>query len=151
MGSAHDTQSINEGMGFVLHDVARLLRWSFDRQSKNLGLTRAQWSVLAHLYRGDGMQQAALAQTLDVAPITLARQLDRLEADGWLIRRADPNDRRAKTIHLTEKAAPMKTKLKQLGAKVRQQALDGISEEEAAQFLSTLNRIRQNLVPQDGN
>ncbi len=32
----------DKSLGFAIHDVARLLRWSFDRQSASLGLTRAQ-------------------------------------------------------------------------------------------------------------
>ena len=136
---------INEGFGFVIHDVARLLRWSFDRQSQDLGLTRAQWSVLAHLTRGDGIQQKSLACLMDIAPITLARHLDHLEVDAWIERRDDPNDRRAKRVYLTPKAKPMIEKLGKLGQKVRKQALSGIDAKDEKMFLDVLLRIRENL------
>ncbi|NQV70529.1 MAG: MarR family transcriptional regulator [Pseudohongiella sp.] len=136
---------INEGFGFVIHDVARLLRWSFDRQSQDLGLTRAQWSVLAHLFRGDGIQQKSLACLMDIAPITLARHLDHLEVDAWIERRDDPNDRRAKRVYLTPKAKPMIEKLGKLGQKIRIQALSGIDAKDEKMFLDVLLRIRENL------
>lgn len=135
----------NENFGFVIHDVARLLRWTFDRQSQDLGLTRAQWSVLAHLYRRDGIQQKDLALLLDIKPITLARQLDRLEANAWVKRRNDPNDRRAKLIFLTPKAKPMIRKLSNVGHEVSKLALRGITVKDEDAFIGTLLRIRENL------
>ena len=134
-----------EGLGFSIHDTARLMRWSFDRQSQSLGLTRAQWSVLAHLNRGDGIQQKTLARSMDITPITLARHLDRLEADSWVERRDDPEDRRAKMVYLTPKAKPMIEKLAGIGRKVRDQALKGIDEAELDTFMHTLSKIKNNL------
>lgn len=135
----------DKSLGFAIHDVARLLRWSFDRQSASLGLTRAQWSVLAHLSRRDGVQQKDLAQVMDITPITLARHLDRLEVDAWIERRDDPDDRRAKRVYLNAKARPMLDALSSLGQKVRETALQGISPDEEAQFMAVLLRIRENL------
>ncbi len=45
---------------------------SSGRATPQLGLTRAQWSVLAHLARQEGINQAALAQILEIEPITLS-------------------------------------------------------------------------------
>ena len=136
---------LDNNFGFVIHDVTRLLRWEFDRQSQALGLTRAQWSVLAHLQRCEGTQQKDLAKTMDIKPITLARHLDRLEKDGWIKRQDDDKDRRAKRVYLTAKAKPMIKALKKVGKKVRQQALQGLSPEELEQFMATLFRIRSNM------
>ena len=138
-------KNFDKSLGFAIHDVARLLRWSFDRQSAHLGLTRAQWSVLAHLSRTDGVQQKTLAQVMDITPITLARHLDRLEVDAWIERRDDPDDRRAKRVFLNAKARPMLDALSTLSQKVRATALQGISAEEEVRFMDVLLRIRENL------
>lgn len=137
--------SNGEIFGFVIHDVARLLRWTFDRQSQELGLTRAQWSVLAHLYRREGIQQAELALLMDISPITIARQLDRLEAHAWIEKRNDPKDRRAKLVFLTPKAKPMIKELSNLGQKVSKFALRSIDAKEENAFMATLLQIRENL------
>jgi MarR family transcriptional regulator for hemolysin len=132
-------------LGFVLHDVARLLRWNFDRRANALGLSRAQWSVLAQLRREDGIQQKVLADLLDIQPITLVRLIDRLEKAGLVERRDDPDDRRAKKIFIAKKAMPVIDKLKVLGRATREEALAGISAKDEEQLMRTLLKIRTNL------
>ena len=94
-------------LGFLLHDAARLLRKRFDQKARHLGLTRAQWQVLAHVARNEGLHQGALAEILELEPITLVRLIDRLEAAGMVERRAHATDRRLKLLHLTDKARPV--------------------------------------------
>src|SRR4029450_9706021 len=52
--------------GFLLHDVSRLLRKRFDRRARTIGLTRAQWFVMAHLSRNEGLHQSALADIREI-------------------------------------------------------------------------------------
>ena len=96
-------------LGFVLNDVARLMRKRFEQRARAaaLGLTRAQAAVLAHLARQEGVNQVSLAQILELEPITLARILDRLQAAGLVERRPDPKDRRAHLLYLTPSAFPL--------------------------------------------
>jgi DNA-binding MarR family transcriptional regulator len=139
------TDSTQEGLGFVVHDVARMMRWEFDRRASGIKLTRSQWSVLAHLLRTDGIQQKALAEQMDITAITLTGLLDRMERDGWVERRADPDDRRAKRIYLTEKVAPVTKELRALAREVRKSALQGLSEAEQQTLMNLLLKVRSNL------
>ena len=52
-------------IGYVLSDVARLIRTVFDRRVRELGLTRAQWLVLTRLTRRPGASQTELADMLE--------------------------------------------------------------------------------------
>ena len=97
-------ENLERNFGFILHDVARLLRTTYDRRVRELGLTRSQWWVLTHLFRKDGITQSELAETLELEKPSLGRLLDRLEAKAWVRREACPNDRRAKRIFLTAAA-----------------------------------------------
>ena len=137
-------QPVNN-IGFVLHDVAKHMRWNFDRQSQGLGLTRAQWAVLAHLNRADGVHQKTLAELMDITPITLARHVDRLEREGLVRREDDQEARRAKRVYLTAAAAPVLKSLQGLGRKVHNQAMHGFSASEEEQLVQLLQRIRSNL------
>jgi DNA-binding MarR family transcriptional regulator len=137
--------SFDRNLGFLLHDAARLLRKRFDQRARSLGLTRAQWSVLAHLSRQEGINQATLADILEIEPITLVRLLDRLEAAGWLERRPDPRDRRARLLFLTEAAHPMLDRMRALGAETREEAVAGLSEEDRERLIDTLVVIKKNL------
>lgn len=135
----------SESIGFIVHDVARMMRWEFDRRAADLKLTRSQWSVLAHLLRSDGIQQKELAEQMDITAITLTGLLDRMERDGWVERRADPVDRRAKRVYLTEKVAPVTKELRALAREVRKTALQGLSEAEQQTLMNLLQRMRANL------
>src|SRR3954465_231773 len=96
---------------FVLNDVARLLRTYADQRARRLGITRAQWAVMARLEQSEGLKQSELAEVLDLQPITLTRLVDRLCANGMVERRPDPTDRRAKRLHLTPLARPLMDRL----------------------------------------
>src|SRR3977135_2331475 len=130
---------------FVLNDVARLLRTYADQRARRLGITRAQWAVMARLEYAEGLKQSELAELLDLQPITLTRLVDRLCANGLIERRADPSDRpahppsppprgvgrlsatgrtdrpappparRAKRLYLTAQARPLMNRLADLG------------------------------------
>lgn len=134
-------------LGFLIHDVARLMRKRLEQRARaaQIGLTRAQWQVLAYLARGEGMNQATLAQLLDIEPITLVRQIDRLEAMGLVERRTDPRDRRQRNLFLTVRAAPELARIRALGAQVREEALTGMDAGERAGLLAALTHLKSNL------
>jgi DNA-binding MarR family transcriptional regulator len=132
-------------IGFLVNDAARLMRRDFERRTRSLGLTRAQWQTLFHLHRNEGCNQATLADLLDVEPITLTRVIDRLASSGLVERRADPGDRRARLLFLGERAHPLLEELKALGAETRETALAGISEDERTQLMTLLTKMRANL------
>lgn len=92
----------------LLHETARLWRSRYDREVRqHPGMTRARCGVLIHLAQHEGVNQAALAQILDIRPSTLVRLLDRLEAAGFVARMPDRHDRRAHVLALTAKALPI--------------------------------------------
>ena len=131
--------------GFLVHDISRMLRKRFDRRARDIGLTKSQWIVLAHLARHEGIHQGGLADILELEPATLARHLDRLEDTGWIERRSDPSDRRAWRLHLTGKATPVLEKMGDLVEVTTQEALSGLSLDERERLQSHLLTIRANL------
>jgi DNA-binding MarR family transcriptional regulator len=132
-------------LGFLLHDVSRLLRKRFDRRARTIGLTRAQWSVLAHLSRNEGINQAALADILEIEPITLVHQLDKLEAAAWIERRLDAADRRVRLLFITATGRKILEKMQVLGAETRAEALAGIPAAEHEALIETLLKVKGNL------
>ncbi len=137
---------LDRSLGFLLHDISRLFRRRFDVRARAVGLTRAQWSALSHLYRNEGITQSALADIMEVEKITLCRLLDRLEAAGWLERRAHPSDRRAKCLYLTDKAYPVREQMRAIAQAVRNEAYVGMSPEERDVLIDTLLHIKANLL-----
>lgn len=133
-------------LGFLMHEVSRLLQHNFQRRVSVLGLTQAQWRTLAYLARNEGINQTSLADLIEVKPITLARLIDRLEEAGWVERRRDPADRRVSRLYLTEGAQPMLGELQRLGAETRKEALAGLTGSEQTQMVELLARMKRNLL-----
>ena len=131
--------------GFLVHDISRMLRKRFDRRARDIGLTKSQWIVLAHLARHEGIHQGGLAEVLELEPATLGRHLDRLEDTGWIERRPDPADRRTWRLHLTEKATPVLERMGDLVEATTQEALKGLDSEDRERLQSSLLTIRANL------
>jgi DNA-binding MarR family transcriptional regulator len=142
----HTTSAASDSLGFLLNDAARLLRRRFDHKARSLGLTRAQWQVLARLARHEGINQVGLADLLELEPITLCRLIDRMEEGGWVVRQRDPADRRAHRLYMTDKAHPVIARMWALAEEVYAEALAGIPVESRQQFLATLANIRTNLL-----
>jgi MarR family transcriptional regulator for hemolysin len=131
--------------GFALHDVARLLRTYSDQRARELNMTRAQWAVLARLQRFEGVNQSELAEMLDLAPITLARLVDKLCGLGLVERRDDATDRRANRLFLTQKATPTLARLGDLGEELMSRALAGLDGAAIDQMTGRMNQIKGNL------
>jgi DNA-binding MarR family transcriptional regulator len=136
---------MDENVGTLMAQVARLLRRSFDERARSIGVTRPQWQVLGLLKLHAGSNQGALAEMLEVEPITLGRMVDRLQEAGLVERRADPTDRRAWLIHLTGKGEDLLDQLRPLGVDTLDDALEGLSQVERDQFVAVLDRVRSNL------
>jgi DNA-binding MarR family transcriptional regulator len=131
--------------GFLIHDIARLIRRDFYARVQGLSLTQAQWRTLANLARMEGCRQTDLAEFLEVKPITLARLVDRLEQQGLVERRQHPQDRRAVQLYCTSKSRPLIERMRAIGIETEQRALTALSEHRQQQLLELLAQVRGNL------
>lgn len=134
-----------ENVGFIIGDVSRMLRTVYDRRVEPLGLTRAQWRVLARISRNEGCTQTELAAELEIEKPTLGRLIDRLQANDWVERRADENDARTKRIFLTPGVRPVLTEMYTLADEVLDAALAGLTAEAAGQLEQSLLHVKSNL------
>ena len=141
-----DQEEMDRSLGFVLHDVARLLRRAIDRRAKEWGVTRTQWWVLGHLLRTDGQTQTDLAIELDMEKASLGRLLDRLEESGWIERRPDPDDRRAKRVFSTAKVDPILEVMSGAAYELYEEALDSLDAKQREALIEMLVTMRGNLL-----
>jgi DNA-binding MarR family transcriptional regulator len=136
-------------LGFLIHDVARLLRRNFNRGVQALGLTQTQWRAIAQLSRNEGINQVTLADILEIQPISLARLLDRMQASGLIERRPDPRDRRAVQLYLTAEAEPILAALRAQAAETHRQALGDMGGEGHDQLIEALRTLKRNLLTEE--
>ena len=143
---ASPQRDLTQDLGFLSNDIARLLRRGFDRRAQKLGITRAQWFVLAHLHRSNGQKQSALAHELDMELAPLGKLLNRLEAGGWIRREEDRDDRRATRVFKTDRIDSDMEKLRAEAAALYAEAFAGFDDRERADTIGLLCRLRSNLL-----
>jgi MarR family transcriptional regulator, transcriptional regulator for hemolysin len=131
----------DRSFGFLVHDVARLFVRRFNRNGRRLGLTRAQCHILGYLARNEGINQVGLADLLEIRPMTLVRHIDGMQDAGWIERRPDPADRRARRLFLTEQARPVLRRMWDVATETQDQALAPLSPDEADQLIDLLRRV----------
>ena len=90
-----------------------------------------------------------LARAAELNPGAMTRLLDRLEAKGLIERVADPEDRRALHIHLTDAGIAIWRDIEQCGQRVHDRAFGDMAQDDRNQLLRLLERVRDNLSTED--
>ena len=101
---------------------------------------------MAYLARNEGIHQGALADVLEIEPITVVRIVDKLEEKGLVERRRHPTDRRIRLLFLTDAARQPLTKMRELGDLTRADALVGVTEADRDHLLQLLVQLKLNLI-----
>lgn len=136
----------NDGyIGYMVSDVARLMRTVFDRRVRDIGLTRAQWLVLTRLYRRPGASQTELASMLEIDRASAGRMIDRMERAGWVERRADQVDRRVNRLFLTSEARRAHSEMWEVAVATVDDALSGLTPEERLHFTDLTGKVKGRL------
>jgi MarR family transcriptional regulator for hemolysin len=91
------------------------------------------------------MPQGELAAHLSTSSVSVVKLIDRMERDGWVVRKPSSEDRRVKLVFLTTKAKSIWKDLTAHARAVIEQAHRGISEKELSKVKKILSRIRKNL------
>ncbi len=133
-------------IGYRLADNSRQLRRLFDERVRSLGLTGPQARLLLSLERYPKENQAFYAERLEIEPITLTRIVDRLEDAGWIERKSDPADRRARILHLTDKSRGIVARLTASVDALFEEMLEGVDPAERVTFANLLERIATNII-----
>ena len=142
-------QPFDSDLLHVLHEVGRLMRTRFDRYARAFGMTRAQGLILLRLQHQPGVSQNELAVICDVEPITVARLIDRLEANGYVKRCADPNDRRIHRLHLQPAAEPILAEIVRYRERVLRELAEGVDPVAWAGALKVVHQMKDKLTAEN--
>lgn len=136
-----------EPITFLILDVAKAVRRRFDAALGRLGLdiTAGEARTLLHAARTPGLRQTALAEQMDIEPMTLVGFLDRLEKAGLIARTPEPGDRRAKLIAPTRTARPLIDRIEVIAQQVRREAMETLTSRQADAMRESLAAMRAHL------
>jgi DNA-binding MarR family transcriptional regulator len=133
---------------FLLVDVSRLFRSSFDKAIDRAGIdvTPGEARTLVHLADIGQCNQATLAARMSIEPMTMSNYLDRLVFRNLVSRAPDPSDRRSKIVCLSSGGKSVLRRIEPILGSVYNQAVAGIGSDDISYVYSRLNSIRTNLL-----
>jgi len=133
------------------NNVIRSARHMINENLGPLNLSSAEGNILVHLLtHGQELAQEQLVNQLDVSKPAISRALSSLEKKGFIVRRRDPDDRRAYRVQLTDKAVEVGPEVEQVYNDIFALAMQGISQDELVYFMELFNRISENFVRERG-
>jgi len=140
-------QTDPDSFGFLVTDIARLMRAEMDRRiaDAGVGVTAGEARALGQAARAGVVRQTVLAERMGVEAMTLTAYLDRLEASGLIERRTDPTDRRAKLVHLTPAADAVLAQVQTIGIALRAEVARKIPPADWDRLQASLKIARSTL------
>ncbi|MER0236679.1 MarR family winged helix-turn-helix transcriptional regulator [Fulvimarina sp. MAC8] len=136
---------INEQITLALFDASRLLREAFEHTYRDMKLSWPQIRIMGRLYAQEDITQSEVGTQLEMDPMTISRQIDRLVDLGFVERRTEARDRRLRKLYLTPQARELREEIMNRGQNVLKQALKGFDEDQQTAILSKLMTIADNL------
>jgi MarR family transcriptional regulator for hemolysin len=134
--------------GFTYRTIlfARRYRALLDEQLRPLGYGTARMEALSTIDRAhEPSAQIAIAKRIGIEGPTLTRMLDTLEAEGLVVRRADPNDRRTKLIELTEAGKRALDEIMAVAHNFRKSILKNLNDAELDAVNGVTDKLLANL------
>ena len=141
------TQASTDRLGFLLSDVARLFRATFEREiaKSGLGVTPGEARALTRIAASNGVRQSEIAVALGIEPMTLSRYVDGLEKAGLIERRVDPKDGRAKCVTTTEEAEILLARIRAQADDLIARLQTGLDDDQKRTLPAALRTMRDNL------
>lgn len=129
----------------LVRKAARRLTQIYDQHLESSGLTVTQFSLLGHVRSFDGIGIGALAEKLVTDPTTLTRILRPLERRKLLVLAQDPEDRRSRRLHLTDKGREAYAAARPAWAQAQREVDRMLGEKDAAALNKSLGLILERL------
>jgi MarR family transcriptional regulator for hemolysin len=142
-------------IGHILHKTAMASKNYYTNQLNAYGITPGQFTVLKVIYNHQqnscnlGISPACIAERLECDRPTISGIIDRLEAQEWIIRRHNPDDKRSFLIQLTDKTLGTLKELERINKENLDVILKGFTQEEASSFQNYLLRVINNYKEKD--
>lgn len=141
-----DENELRGTLTYLLHDVDRLVVSAYDAAIESYNLTRAQWWALMHLDQEHGISQAEFARQVQLQPAAAGQLLKRLEAKGWVERRASAHDERVKLVYLLPAFQEVAAQLTLTGKRASSLLFANIPRHDVEIAVNVLMQIRENVL-----
>jgi DNA-binding MarR family transcriptional regulator len=121
--------------------VARQLRHTSRETLEPWGITPSQSRALGVLMQHGVIRLSELAEHLHIAPRSATEVVDDLQERGLIVRRADPDDRRATLIALTDQGTSVGTAIRAARTAEGERFFGALSASDRADLARILRRL----------
>lgn len=135
-----------EALGRQLYILSRDMSNFAERALNPFDITLEQLHLLKCLPSEQGLTQKAICEMVYKTPANTTRMLDRMEAKGLVMRRDNPEDRRASLVFITGKGKKLVTVVEGVFETFKDNFLAGITEKEEKLFRGVLKKMSNNLL-----
>ncbi|MCK6206553.1 MULTISPECIES: MarR family winged helix-turn-helix transcriptional regulator [Bacillaceae] len=125
--------------------IARALDSISNIEFKEHDLTKGQYLYVVRICENPGIIQEKLAEMIKVDRTTAARAIKKLEMNGFIEKRDDPENKKIKRLNPTEKGSSVYPFIKSENDYSNKVALEGFTEGEAEAMFHFLQRVRKNV------
>lgn len=132
---------LDQCLNFVLTKAQQSVHQLFKAELIPHGVTPGQYSVLKCLWKDNGQTVKQLAEHLYLDSSTVTGILDRMEQKGLIKKKADPKDRRALQVLLTEKGQALEEPLSQAILNANKKALQEMNDKEYESLKELLHKL----------
>jgi len=135
-----------ETLGYQLVQLCKAHRNRAEALLNEIGLHTGQEMLLMHLWREDGCIQTDLVDKLCVQPATITKSLDRMEAAGFVQRRADADDRRASRVYLTDAGRALEKKVDAVWQELETLSFGALTRDEEETLRRLIAKVSERVV-----
>jgi DNA-binding MarR family transcriptional regulator len=129
--------------GHLIRRAQQIAVSIFAEQLSSADITPVQFAILNALLGSPGIDQVSLAKRVAFDPATSGSVIGRLEAKGWVVRKADPNDRRRKLLVVTPAGVQALGLVQADVARIQEKILSPLTPQDQRQFVQLLSRLVQ--------
>ncbi len=136
---------VNSSLGYQLAMAAKKTSARFMQlmQERGIDIGHSGWIVLSRLWEEDGLSQQEISERSGVAKPNISTYCHKLERENYLVRAADPADRRNYKLFLTRKGKDLKESCQALAQQSNEESMQGLSEAEKESLLKTLHKMNR--------
>jgi MarR family transcriptional regulator, transcriptional regulator for hemolysin len=129
---------------FLMDEISRAARRSFDERAQPMGLNRTQWRVLAQLIKDPSLNQSDIARQLELESATVGLAVTALCDHGYMVRRRDLSDGRAWQLELTKKVEEILPELRGAADATHEKLWAGVSPAQKEMLIVVLATMSTN-------
>jgi len=125
----------------LINRLSKIFHNNMRTECEKCGISKSYHSILFHLTNSNGLSQLDIAHLTNLTPPTISVTLQKMEADGLIIRKNDEKDLRQMRIYITEKGINADTQTRISAKKIEEKLTASLSGTEKKELKKCLVKL----------